>query len=169
MNLYLIRHADAGDPRQWPGDDADRPLTDLGRRQARALGDAFARVGVPVEAVAASPYARTRQTAEEFLGGRDVGSIHYTDLLVPGGLRKRRLGRELAALGVDHVAVVGHNMDLSVYLGWLIGAEGEHVELEKGAAALVTLDGDPAKAAGRLAWVVTPDWYLAADGEQSPS
>jgi phosphohistidine phosphatase SixA len=27
LQLYLLRHADAGDPMAWPGDDAERPLS----------------------------------------------------------------------------------------------------------------------------------------------
>ena len=38
LELYFLRHADAGDPMTWPGDDADRPLSKKGRRQAKRLG-----------------------------------------------------------------------------------------------------------------------------------
>lgn len=161
MNLYLIRHADAGDPRAWGGDDADRPLTDLGRAQARALGATFRRAGIGVEAAVASTYLRARETAEGFLadGPADAAS-HESYLLTPGGLRKRRLSKQLAELGAGCVAVFGHNPDLSTYLAWLIGVEPENVDLEKGGAALVRFDDGPRKGEGRLAWVVTPDWYF---------
>ncbi|MBX9582032.1 MAG: histidine phosphatase family protein [Gemmataceae bacterium] len=163
MNLYLIRHADAGDPKQWQGDDADRPLSDLGRRQARALGEAFRRLGLTVGAVVTSPYVRTRQTAEEFLADGPAGVATLDSyLLTPGGLRRRRLSKEVAEPKADHVAVVGHNPELSAYLAWLIGAEEEAAAMEKGGAALVTFDNRPRKGAGRLAWVITPDWYMPA-------
>ena len=32
LHLYLLRHADAGDPMAWSGDDADRPLSPKGKR-----------------------------------------------------------------------------------------------------------------------------------------
>ena len=35
--LYLLRHAHAGDPAKWRGDDADRPLTDKGHDQAERV------------------------------------------------------------------------------------------------------------------------------------
>src|SRR5439155_15154027 len=60
MNLYIIRHADAGNPKQWRGDDADRPLSELGRRQARALGEAFRHQQLPLDVVVSSPTVRTR-------------------------------------------------------------------------------------------------------------
>jgi phosphohistidine phosphatase SixA len=31
-SLFLMRHAHAGDPERWTGDDGLRPLTDKGRR-----------------------------------------------------------------------------------------------------------------------------------------
>ena len=165
MNLYLIRHADAGNPKEWRGDDADRPLTDLGRQQSRALGQAFRRLGLTVDAAVSSTYLRARQTAEGFLADGPAGAAsHESYLLTPGGLRKRRLSKQLAELGAQNVAIFGHNPDLSVYLAWLIGVEPESAELEKGGAALVTLDDGPGKGDGRLAWVVTPDWYMPGEG-----
>lgn len=161
MNLYIVRHADAGDRKAWEGDDADRPLSALGHRQARALGRAFRDRGLTVSAVVSSPLVRARQTAEGFLDGwPGVPATQYTDLLAPGELRRRKLTRQLAGLGVGSVVLVGHDPELSEYLGWLTGADGENVPLEKGGAALVRFEDEPAKGEGQLAWVVTPAWYL---------
>ena len=38
VEIYLLRHADAGDPTAFRGDDAQRPLSDKGRRQASSMG-----------------------------------------------------------------------------------------------------------------------------------
>ena len=45
-----------------------RNLTDQGRAEARAIGAAIARAKVPVDAVLASPYCRTRETAQLIFG-----------------------------------------------------------------------------------------------------
>ena len=45
LQLYLLRHADAGDPMAWPGDDAERPLSAKGKRQARRLGSMLEDIG----------------------------------------------------------------------------------------------------------------------------
>ncbi|MCW2568681.1 MAG: hydrolase [Mycobacterium sp.] len=37
--IVLVRHAKAGSRSQWHGDDAERPLDDVGRRQARRLAE----------------------------------------------------------------------------------------------------------------------------------
>jgi 8-oxo-dGTP diphosphatase len=58
--LYLLRHADAGDKRRWPGPDALRPLSPAGRRQADAL---VARLrGHPIARILSSPAVRCRDT-----------------------------------------------------------------------------------------------------------
>ena len=160
MNLYLIRHADAGDPLHWDGDDADRPLTDLGRNQVRALGAAFQQRGIALDALLTSPLTRTVQTAGEFREALGAGPDPTAlDLLAPDELRRRKLTKHVAGLGVGSVALVGHNPDLSAYLGWLLGIDPAQVELVKGGAALVTFEDDPAKGEGVLEWLITPTWY----------
>ncbi|CAG1011297.1 hypothetical protein RHIZO_03982 [Rhizobiaceae bacterium] len=57
------------DERFVAGDCAtQRNLTDEGRRDARAIGDALRRLGIPVGEVLASPWCRTMETARLMLG-----------------------------------------------------------------------------------------------------
>ena len=162
MAIHLVRHANAGNRPQWDGDDEDRPLTDLGRQQARALGEAFHRHGITVDAVFTSPYARAWQTAAEFREAvqADEKEPEPCPLLAPEVGKRRKLAKFVAAVGVENVAIVGHDPDLSVFLAWLIGCEPENVCLEKGGAACVRFEGGPQKHGGQLAWVLTPDWYM---------
>lgn len=62
MSQLLIRHATAGDPAAWVGDDRARPLDDEGRSQAPALVALLERY--PLERVLTSPYLRCVQTVE---------------------------------------------------------------------------------------------------------
>ncbi|HEX4610503.1 MAG TPA: histidine phosphatase family protein [Urbifossiella sp.] len=160
MDLYLIRHADAGDRRQWEGDDADRPLTELGRTQSRTLGAAFKARGITVDAILTSPLTRTVQTAGEFHEALGSGPTPTAcELLEPEALRRRKLTKHVIGLGVSSVALVGHNPDLSAYLGWLLGVDPAQVELEKGGVAKVSFEDEPAKGEGVLGWLLTPAWY----------
>lgn len=161
MDLYIIRHADAGDRDQWPGNDADRPLSESGHRQARALGEALRQRGVTLGAVVASPLVRTRETAEDVLVAwpGSPGPV-FCDLLAPTELRRRKLSKFLAGLGHNALAIVGHDPDLPAYLGWLLGTDPDQVVLAKGGAALVTFEDWPGKRDGTLVWMVTPDWFL---------
>ena len=60
--VLLIPHLDAGDRDRWPGDQDERPLSDLGRRQAQALNEALS--GESLTHLYASPALRCRQTLE---------------------------------------------------------------------------------------------------------
>jgi phosphohistidine phosphatase SixA len=48
-----------------------RNLTDGGRADARAIGAAIRSLGIPIGEVLASPFCRTRETAELIFGTRD--------------------------------------------------------------------------------------------------
>jgi phosphohistidine phosphatase len=163
MNLYLIRHAaaaplGAGDIY----DDAERPLTAVGQSQSRALAAALQRIGVYLGKVVTSPLLRARQTAEGML---QHWSTPAPELLVceelAGGGKRRKLTRFVQDLNVESAALVGHMPDLAGYAAWLIGNKKAHLELAKAGIARINFEDVPAKGAGVLNWLVTPEWYAA--------
>ena len=64
LRLHLVRHAHAGDPAEWEGDDALRPLTRKGRRQSEQLGTFLGERGIRPDVIVSSPKVRALQTAE---------------------------------------------------------------------------------------------------------
>ena len=60
--IHLLRHGAAGDRSKWNGNDAIRPLTKKGRRQALALADML--TAAEIEKIYTSPYIRCVQTVE---------------------------------------------------------------------------------------------------------
>jgi phosphohistidine phosphatase len=152
--LYLLRHADAGDPEAWSGPDDARPLSGKGEKQARRLGKFLASVGFAPDAIISSPKLRSRQTAEVFAGelGREV-SIDD------------RLGLGLDAVAVEAIlfdagepqepVLVGHDPDFSELAAWLIGAPS--FAMKKGAFARIDTVRPISQASGTLRWLVPPD------------
>jgi len=67
MRVCLVHHADAVGPQ----DDPQRPLSDLGRRQAAWLADVIRDRGFRPTAIWHSGKLRSRQTAEAFLHARN--------------------------------------------------------------------------------------------------
>jgi phosphohistidine phosphatase len=65
MELFLMRHADAGrpDPLRYP-DDHQRPLSERGNREHRRLARALMPVLQPLDRILSSPLLRARQTAD---------------------------------------------------------------------------------------------------------
>jgi 8-oxo-dGTP diphosphatase len=61
VNLFLVRHASAGDRLDWEGPDRERPLSKKGRRQSEALAASLG--AEPIRRVLSSPAVRCLQTA----------------------------------------------------------------------------------------------------------
>jgi phosphohistidine phosphatase len=153
IELYLLRHADAGDPAAWKGDDAERPLSDKGEKQARAMGRFLAKAGFKPDAIVTSPKARAQKTAEIF--GHAIGvAVDVDDRL--GGLEDlAELGDVVTAHGGTRVVVVGHDPDFSELAAELVGVG--RLPVKKG--GMVRIDTSLPLRAGRgvLRWLVPPD------------
>lgn len=161
MNLYVIRHADAGRSEDWPGNDDERPLSELGHHQARVLGETFQRHGIVIDAILTSPLVRAWQSADGFRdGARLERPAERCDLLAPEALRKRKLARAIAMLNANNVAIVGHDPELPAFIGWLLGCGPGNTYLEKGTAAFIRFDYGITKNEGQLVWAISPQWYM---------
>ncbi len=154
LNLHLLRHADAGDPAMWEGDDAARPLSEKGVRQAERLGRHLARVEFETDAIISSPKVRALQTAE--IVGRALGVDVKVDDRLAGPLDLRRVGALLrAAGGPRRPVLVGHDPDFSELLARLVGAPS--LPMKKAAIARVELPDGGLAGPGVLRWLLPPD------------
>jgi phosphohistidine phosphatase len=154
MELYFLRHGDAGSREEWSGSDAERPLTPGGAARMERIGAALSLLALPLELVLSSPLARARQTAEiaaRRLALRDVLKVDRR--LAPGfGVD------ELSGILQDHrglraLMLVGHEPDFSTVISACTG--GGAVEVKKGGIARVDIES-PASPRGTLVWLVPP-------------
>jgi len=106
VNVYLVRHAHAGDRSRWNGDDAERPLSARGRDQADAVAQALR--GAPIVRVLSSPALRCQQTVGPLahLLGLEVEIAREFEEAAPLRPARARLDK-LARLDGD-VVVCGH-------------------------------------------------------------
>ncbi len=154
LQLCFLRHADAGDPAGWAGDDAVRPLSAKGELQAERLGTFLAEVGFQADGLISSPKIRARRTAE--IVGAAIGVGVRIDDRLGGGFDPATLDAILAdAGGPTRPLVVGHDPDFSHLVGWLANADG--VTIKKGALARVDVRGPIADGRGNLRWLLPPD------------
>ena len=154
IELYFLRHAHAGDPEAWTGDDAARPLSDKGEKQAERLGTFLAGVGFTPDAIISSPKLRAAQTAE--IVAKHLGiQISFDDRLA-GAFEVETLETLLGDAG-DPVrpVVVGHDPDFSDVLAELSGAS--RLPMPKGALARVDIERPLRAGGGTLRWLVPPD------------
>ena len=135
MHLLLMRHGEAASPGA-DGSDEARPLTPLGRRQARLAGDVVMHQGLRPTRAFSSPLLRTRETAAQFLEAfSSPPGIELLQALAPGGDPKSALD---AIEGEGETAVlllVGHNPGI----GRLAGLLGMPLNFTPATLAVFTL------------------------------
>ena len=153
LQLYLLRHAAAGDPDAWEGDDSERPLSDKGRRQAEALARLLAGRGVTLDAIVSSPKLRARETAQIVADALRM-TVAIDDRLADP-LDLDDLAAVLGAMGSRRVMVVGHDPDFSELCATLSGAA--YVPLKKGALARLDVSLPLQPAGGILRWLLPPE------------
>jgi phosphohistidine phosphatase len=153
VELYLLRHADAGDPMSWAGDDAERPLSEQGRGQAKRLGNLLAGIKLRPDVILTSPKLRAADTAE--IVGKAVSVKPKKDDRLGSSVELGDLASLLAGnREARRVVLVGHDPDFSTLASALTGAK---IELKKGAMARIDLgDGGPKAGGGALRWLVPP-------------
>lgn len=155
LELYVLRHADAGDPMEWAGDDADRPLSKKGRRQSKRLGDLLDALGFEPDALITSPKLRALDTAK--IVGRRLGAKATVDQRLAGGVDADDVAALINDAGAEatSVVIVGHDPDFSELVSWLVGSP---IELRKGALARVDLpERELGPGRGLLRWLLPPD------------
>jgi len=155
MIIYFLRHANAGEPLSNPKKDEKRALDRDGMEQCGLVGRALAAMDVQVDSIISSPLKRSAQTA--VLVGNELsyeGKLHLEAALRPEGSFSdfRRMLEKYARQ--ENVMVVGHNPNLSEFLGRMISEPGceAGIELKKGAVARVEMGRNSAV----LNWCLTP-------------
>ena len=152
--LYLIRHADAGDPEAWTGSDDVRPLSGKGEKQAKRLGRFLAELGFRPGAVITSPKTRARQTAE--IVADALGVEIAIDERLAGGVDVVAVEAILFDAGEpERPVLVGHDPDFSELTSWIAGAGP--IALKKGALVRIDTIRPISHASGTLRWLVPPD------------
>ena len=148
-----MRHAHAGNPDAWTGDDAERPLSAKGQGQAKRLARFLASAGLKLDAIVTSPKVRARQTAEPVAAA--LGVHYITDTRLGGHLDEDVLEQIVADAGGDSVMLVGHDPDFSDVAASLAGAE--ELQMKKGALAKFEVVRPLKPSTGVLRWLVPPD------------
>ncbi len=155
--LYLLRHAHAGDPERWPGDDDLRPLSDKGTRQSERLGSMLAGWKEAPDLFVTSPRVRAVQTAELVAAPLAVRVV--TDTVLAGPLDAAIAAEIAAAHGAERPCLVGHDPDLSYLLGELTGVSS--VPMRKGAFARVDFPDSIDEGRGTIRVLLPPEVIAA--------
>jgi len=162
LQLYLLRHAHAGDPAKWTGPDSARPLSDKGQSQAVRMGLFLADAGFLPDLIMSSPLVRALETARLVATPLGLPIIVSNDLA--SSLDLDSLDRLLSGAGNPRrPLLVGHDPDFSMLAAELAGV----AELPVRKGTLLRIDTRRPLQAGNgvLRWLLPPDLLTnAADG-----
>jgi phosphohistidine phosphatase SixA len=136
--IIYFRHASTdfgqNDDRMTGYEDCarQRNLTDAGRAEARAIGAAIRALGIPIGPVLASPFCRTRETAELIFGRATVSNAVRGGPAQADDDRYAELKTLLATpvTGSVDLAIVSHGNPYRAVVGGPYLAEGEAAVIE---------------------------------------
>jgi phosphohistidine phosphatase len=150
MKLYFLRHADALEG----ADDAARPLSPHGGKQARVLGRFMKRAGIEFDAAYSSPLARAKETAEIVLDICGSAELDITPALL-NETSDAKFNEWLKGIpGAKHACLVGHAPSLAQWVRQLLGITAtDALKLPKGAVACLETEN---RRAAELKFLVTP-------------
>jgi len=154
MLVYFVRHASAGQHKTDPAKDEKRPLDNDGIEQCTTVGRALMSLETHVDLILSSPLKRAAQTASLI-----ANELAYEEKIVlTPALRPETNYAKFTALLEEYakheaIMVVGHNPNLSEFLGRLIGGGSRTgMDLKKATVARVEVD----RRRGILHWLLTP-------------
>jgi phosphohistidine phosphatase len=155
MELYLLRHAIAED-HSPSGRDADRRLTDDGRKKLRKVLERARKASVTPTLILSSPLKRAFETAE--IAAHELGyssDIGVTNALTPDSTPQRvwteiRAHRDEAA-----ILIAGHEPLFSATVAWMLGSSRDMVDFKKAALVRIDFSSLGAEPRGVLEWMIT--------------
>lgn len=158
LEIFVLRHGDAGTRLDEPEKDDARPLTREGRREVAEIAKSLPKIGVEFDLIASSPLPRALQTAEIVARQyRKLNKLEQWDELkhpAESETTFKRLSRQKRG---SKLLLVGHEPHLSGMIGEIIsGSSGVNLVLKKAGLAKVEILGFKPKVTGELRWLLTP-------------
>jgi len=162
MEVYFLRHGEAGKRMAVAERDSERGLTESGRQEVKGIGESMAGLDLKFDLVATSPLKRAKETATIVNKAlRRKGSVEEWIELLPEGSREalyRRLGKLRAGMSI---LLVGHEPYLTTTINELAAKGsskdgGTKIVLKKGGLARLSVSGSGARLSGELRWLLSP-------------
>ena len=160
--LYIVRHADAGDPSEWIGPDAERPLSSKGVKQAARLAAALVAAGTNVGSLRTSPARRCTETCAVIATALETTAT--IDENLADGPTAAHVAKLLARRGHDALLLVGHQPHLGNLVTELTGIAS--IPVEKGSMIRIDIAAPYSPGSGRLVAVVPPEHLRSPNSER---
>jgi phosphohistidine phosphatase len=159
VNIFILRHGEAGTHASLPSKDSERPLTESGRNEVEKIAESIRGLRIEFDRIATSPLRRAQETAEIVVKAYNTSApkLEIWEELRPEG-NKADLIVKLSKLKQDSdIMLVGHEPYLSTLIGEIIsGSAMSRIVLKKAGIAKVQIHSFAPKVNGELRWLLTP-------------
>jgi phosphohistidine phosphatase len=159
MELYILRHGEAGKRQQVVNKDSERALTVTGKQEVREIAKGLQELGVKFDFIATSPLKRAHETAEIMAKTLKVkkGMMEGWNELKPEGKRPELYRRLSQFKQGSSILVVGHEPYLSTMIGEIVFGNGtSNIVLKKAGLARIGMKSFVPSMNGELKWLLTP-------------
>ena len=154
MEIYLLRHGIAEDLKAGQK-DADRALTDDGKRKLRVVARRARLAGVKPTLVVTSPYRRAVETAEIVAAElKYKGQLLRTKALVPDSSPEAVWEEVRTHKQETQLLLAGHEPLFSALAAYLLNAPSLVVDFKKGALMRVDMELLSPHPRGVLKWML---------------
>lgn len=162
LELYVIRHGQAGKSLQDKKLDFERPLKKQGKEEMKEIAKHLNSSNISFDIVLSSPLTRSKQTAEivnEYCGnGKDVT---VTDLLKPEASFDPLIKFLNQLKTPKKVAIVGHEPFLSAFASYcLTKSKSSILNLKKGGVLKLEINKVVKPGQCTLSWLIEPEQII---------
>jgi len=156
IDIFILRHGEAGNRMAAVEKDSERPLTPEGRAEMQKIAKSLKAVGLETDRIYTSPLRRARETGEIVANVLKIPTLEEWNELKPDGSRAE-LYRKLARLEQSSRPIlVGHEPYLTSMIGEIIGTTSAKIVLKKGGVGKVRITSFTPRISGELRWLLTP-------------
>lgn len=159
MDLFILRHGEAGQRVSAGRGDFQRPLTAAGQKEVSEIATSLKDLGIKLDIVISSPLKRAHQTASIVAKTFKIEKkIQDWAELSPEGNRLELYNKLSQLKQQSSILVVGHEPYLSEMISEIIfgGNKGGRIFLKKAGLARIRIISSTPKFQGELRGLLTP-------------
>jgi phosphohistidine phosphatase len=158
MDLFILRHGEAGKRSPAASKDSERPLTVVGEREVKEISRPLDSLQIKFDRIGTSPLKRAYQTATIVAKAlRSEDAVEVWQELKPEGSRTELYRRLTKFRQESSVLIVGHEPYLSTVIGEITtGGSACNIVLKKAGLARIRLLSRAPRITGELRWLLSP-------------
>ena len=160
MDLYILRHGDAGPHLSSKMDDKNRSLTSLGKNDITELARALKKIGVKIDVIFSSPLNRAYESATIVSNIiKSSGKVKVLEDLAPEGKRQIVYQQLSKQKEESVILIVGHEPQLGEIINEIIHKDvgKSNLKLKKGGIVRLRMLSFKDVPFGELRWLMSPE------------